>query len=63
MTTQAPLGDPAAVRPPLQQFLRDSHARLAGDQSGEVACYIPELSKADPDHFGVSLATIDGHLY
>src|SRR5262249_35455273 len=28
-----------------------------------VANYIPELSKADPKHFGIALATIDGHVY
>ena len=30
---------------------------------GAVADYIPELGKADPDHFGIGLATIDGHVY
>ena len=30
---------------------------------GDVADYIPELGKADPDHFGISLATLDGHVY
>jgi hypothetical protein len=28
-----------------------------------VADYIPEPIKADPRHFGVVLATIDGHVY
>ena len=28
-----------------------------------MADYIPELSKANPRHFGVALATIDGHVY
>lgn len=31
--------------------------------SGAVADYIPELKNADPSHFGVSVATIDGHVY
>jgi glutaminase len=53
----------APVRPPLQQFLEDCHARFSADISGEVADYIPELKKANPDHFGISLASIDGHLY
>lgn len=30
---------------------------------GEVADYIPELSKIDPDRFGVHLTTIDGREY
>jgi len=40
-----------------------SHAEFREDNSGAVADYIPELKKADPNHFGVSLATIDGHVY
>jgi glutaminase len=28
-----------------------------------VADYIPELKRANPDHFGISLVTIDGHVY
>lgn len=31
--------------------------------SGFVANYIPELSKADPSHFGICLATADGMVY
>jgi len=30
---------------------------------GVVADYIPELSRADPDHFGVAIATANGKLY
>jgi glutaminase len=30
---------------------------------GEVATYIPELAKANPDWFAICLATNDGHLY
>ena len=28
-----------------------------------MANYIPELKKANPHHFGISLTTIDGHVY
>jgi glutaminase len=48
---------------PLHRFLSQCHAQISSDKSGAVADYIPELRKADPDHFGVSLATIDGHIY
>ena len=51
------------VEAPLQQFLARQHAALRDDGEGAVADYIPELSKADPGHFGVALATIDGHVY
>src|SRR4051794_20149270 len=50
-------------KPPLLRFLTDCHTRFSAETSGTVADYIPELSKADPDHFGISLATLDGHVY
>src|SRR5207244_13190822 len=53
----------AAASMPLQRFLAACHTDFASDHSGEVAHYIPELSKANPDHFGISLATLDGHVY
>jgi glutaminase len=57
------VGNWASSMPPLQRFLTACHTDFACDHSGEVAHYIPELSKADPDHFGISLATLDGHVY
>jgi glutaminase len=47
----------------LLRFLRRCHADFLADHDGAVADYIPELGKADPDHFGISLATLDGHVY
>ena len=53
----------AASKPPLLRFLDRCHADFSAETGGAVADYIPELGKADPDHFGISLATIDGHVY
>jgi glutaminase len=53
----------AASKPPLLRFLDTCHADFSADHGGAVADYIPELGKADPDHFGISLATLDGHVY
>ena len=53
----------ASARTPLQEFLEQAHARFRDDFCGSVANYIPELSKADPAHFGAAIATIDGHIY
>jgi glutaminase len=39
------------------------HTALAADGGGAVADYIPELRKAKPEHFGIALATLDGHVY
>jgi glutaminase len=52
-----------AMQPPLQRFLTRCHEQFATDHSGSVPDYIPELTKADPAHFGISLATIDGYVY
>jgi glutaminase len=49
--------------PPLLRFLHRCHADFSAENSGAVANYIPELGKADPDRFGISLATLDGHVY
>jgi glutaminase len=62
-------GDPphaaawANAQPPLLRFLTECHAKFSVETEGTVASYIPELGKADPDHFGIALATIDGHVY
>jgi glutaminase len=31
--------------------------------AGTIATYIPELAKADPEAFGVAVATVDGKVY
>ncbi|MGY3614677.1 glutaminase A [Bradyrhizobium sp. USDA 10063] len=50
-------------KPPLLRFLQSCHDEFAAETGGAVADYIPELGKADPAHFGISLATLDGHVY
>src|SRR6266478_2289629 len=61
----SPTGAPAwtSSKPPLLRFLNACHADFLPETSGAVADYIPELGKADPAHFGISLATLDGHVY
>ncbi|MBV9460385.1 MAG: glutaminase A [Bradyrhizobium sp.] len=53
----------ASSKPPLLRFLDRCHADYRPENGGNVASYIPELSKADPSHFGIGLATLDGHVY
>jgi len=50
-------------KPPLLRFLHTCHTDFLTETDGAVADYIPELGKADPAHFGISLATLDGHVY
>ena len=47
----------------LQHYLETLHAEFASIKSGAVADYIPELSKVDPDLFGIAIVTVDGHVY
>ncbi len=62
---RSPTGAPAwtSSKPPLLRFLNACHADFLQETGGTVADYIPELGKADPAHFGISLATLDGHVY
>jgi glutaminase len=53
----------AATNSPIQDYLEELHARHAALRDGEVATYIPELAKANPDWFGICLVTTDGHVY
>ncbi len=48
---------------PIDSYLKTLHARHAGYTAGKVADYIPELAKANPDWFGICIATRDGHVY
>jgi glutaminase len=59
----APSSTWASSKPPLLRFLDRCHADYLSENGGDVARYIPELSKADPSHFGIGLATLDGHVY
>ncbi|MCQ9378061.1 glutaminase A [Methyloversatilis sp. XJ19-49] len=51
------------MQSPIQAYLEGLHSRLAGIRSGELASYIPELTKADPAWFGICLVTMDGTVY
>lgn len=48
---------------PITRVLAETHGRFAGEHGGEVATYIPELATANPDHFGIALATAGGRVY
>src|SRR4029077_20837697 len=53
---------PAATHE-VQSLVDDLHARYLSIDEGEVATYIPELAKADPCKFGVSVVTSDGRIF
>ncbi|MCY2968182.1 MAG: glutaminase A [Planctomycetota bacterium] len=57
------LGRMKAATAPLRTTLREIHDRHRGDHRGEVATYIPELAKANPDWFGICVVTAKGDTY
>ncbi len=62
MDTRAPENALASVGP-IDHYLAALHGRIAGVTDGEIATYIPELAKVDPELFGIAIATVDGKLY
>jgi glutaminase len=52
-----------AAMSPILHFLDELITRHSGCREGNVATYIPELAKVDPEKFGICVATIDGHVY
>ena len=52
-----------AVASPLQAYLQELHDRHRGTRDGQLADYIPELTKADPNWFGISVVTATGQVY
>jgi glutaminase len=58
-----PEGSAPVLLTPIEEFLAELHARISKLSGGRVADYIPELGKADPNTFGIALATIDGRIY
>jgi glutaminase len=56
------VGHYRAVASPLRAFLRDLHARYQPLREGAVADYIPELTKANPEWFGICAVTAGGQV-
>jgi len=59
-----PVPLPTRIQPEhLQAVLNDLHDRYRSLNQGKPACYIPELAKANPDWFGISVVGIDGQRF
>lgn len=54
---------PKRMRSPVDLYLADLHRRFAPIREGAVASYIPELSHANPEWFGICIAAVDGRVY
>lgn len=51
-----------AVASPLRQVLSELHAEWQSVTSGAIADYIPELARARPEWFGLTVVTLDGQI-
>jgi glutaminase len=52
-----------AITHEVQLLVDQLHTQYTSLREGDVATYIPELAKADPDKFGVSVVTADGRIF
>ena len=46
----------------IQEIVELTHHKYSTVLDGQVATYIPELGKADPDNFAICVATVDGQV-
>lgn len=51
------------VASPIQGYMARLRDRMLENRDGEVASYIPELAKADPEAYGMAVVTLDGTCY
>jgi len=47
----------------LQDIVQETYEKFKNVDDGQVATYIPELGKANPEHFGICVATVDGKVF
>jgi glutaminase len=59
MTSQ----NPSTISSPIIDQLLELHREYSQVTDGEVATYIPELGKANPDWFGICVVTTNGGIY
>lgn len=43
--------------------IKEIHDRIIGNEGGDVARYIPQLARVNPDQLGISVCTIDGQVF
>jgi glutaminase len=55
--------DTRAVASPFRNYLNELYTKFLPLRDGEVANYIPELARANPDAFGISVVTTGGQVF
>ncbi len=62
-SVSALLSNIKAAASPFRSYLQELHGKLSAVNDGSVANYIPELEKANPNWFGISVVTLGGSQY
>jgi len=62
MTTTAVRTTSLAQDHRLQELIGELHTRHVPLTAGQVATYIPELGRANPEHFGICVVTAEGEV-
>jgi len=62
-TGQVEPGPVAPAYERVQNVMEEAFEQFVNDDNGKVADYIPELAKVNPDLFGISIVTVDGHVF
>src|SRR6187431_1693462 len=62
MTISAVRTTSVAIEHQLQELIDQLHAKHVSLTAGQVATYIPELGKANPEHFGICVVTAEGDV-
>src|SRR5678809_692732 len=57
------MSKPELQKHELQEVIEDLYEKYIPVNHGEVATYIPEPSKANPQHLGICLVTADGRTF
>jgi len=52
-----------AISSPFRTYLNELYTKFLPLRDGAVANYIPELARANPDAFGISVVTMDGRIF
>jgi glutaminase len=63
LPTQSKPRDPRMPIDHIQTIVQSTYEKYRDIHEGEVATYIPELGKADPNHFGICLVTVSGQVF
>src|SRR5450432_2451826 len=57
------LKETRSVSSPFRTYLTELHKKYLAVRDGTIADYIPELARANPDHFAISFVTVYGKQF